>query len=89
MVSDITGGADVCECIPKEQFSQEPFMKYILQDEIAFIYLKSKKEHFIFTDQAVIFVIGESGASKKRLVDRFDYGMRYNILLYYIFILLY
>jgi hypothetical protein len=30
MVSDITGGADVCECIPKEQFSQEPFMKYIL-----------------------------------------------------------
>ena len=74
LASDITGGADVCECIPKDHFSQEPFMKYVLQDEIAFIYLKSKKEHFIFTDQAVIFVLGNSAASKKRLIDRFDYG---------------
>lgn len=74
IVGDITGGADVCKCIPRSQFSKEDSIKFVLPHESVFIFLKSAKEEFIFTDKAFIAIRGSSGASRKRFVARYDYG---------------
>lgn len=74
MVGDITGGSDVCKCVPKNQFATESSIKFVLPDETAFIFLKSSKEEYIFTDKALIAIRGGSGVSKKRSTSRYDYG---------------
>jgi hypothetical protein len=79
MVGDITGGADVCTCLTREQFMAEPCMQYVLADETVFIYLRAAKLQYIFTDQALIVSAGSSGASTKRLVSRFEYN-QYDIV---------
>lgn len=74
VLSDITGGADVCECIPRHEFSNHPnVVMFSTPNEIPFIYLKAKKEEFIFTDCALVVVMGNSGASTKRMITRFPW----------------
>lgn len=77
MLSDVTGGADVCTCVPREQFGTDPAMQYVLPEEQPFIFLRATKEQYIFTDQAFICIRGNSGASTKRLVSRFDFDQHH------------
>jgi hypothetical protein len=74
IVSDVTGGADVCKCIPRDKIVDQEGMRYVMPDEKVYIYLKALKEEFIFTDHAIITVIGNSGRGTKRMVTRYDYG---------------
>jgi cellobiose phosphorylase len=73
MIGDLTGGSDVTGCIPRSQFANEQYQRYVLPDETPYIHLRAAKEQFIFTDMAFIEVMGESGASTKRLVTRYEY----------------
>jgi len=74
VASDLTGGADVCVCVPKEQFSSEQLVQgFLLPGEIPFILLKSGKEEHLFTDMAYITSRGASAASTKRLISRLEY----------------
>lgn len=74
VLSDVTGGSDVTRCVPKEEFPQQPFHAYVLPDELAFIFLVARKEQFIFTDKALIVIMGDTAASTKRLVTRYEYN---------------
>ncbi len=48
-------------------------MSWMIQGEVAGAFLKSRQEEHIFTDLAYIRISGDSAASKKRFIQRFDY----------------
>lgn len=73
MSTDFLGKGNNCYYVPRESFSSDPSMIYLLPGEIAFILLKSKKDEFLFTDQGLIFIDGESVTSPKRTVTRTNY----------------
>ena len=72
-LGDMTGFADTCRVVPYKDIHKEQFHKYVLSDETAYIHFQSGKLEYIFTDQALITVVGETSASKKRLVARYEY----------------
>eukprot|EP01032_Pedospumella_encystans_P003924 gene3924-4640_t len=71
--ASITGTADNCECIPREQINQQFSSKFLLDGEIPFIFLKSAKEDHIITDRAYIAVRGETAGGMKRITYRVDF----------------
>lgn len=71
--ASITGTADNCECIPREQINQQFSSKFLLDGEIPFIFLKSSKEDHIITDRAYIAVRGETAGGMKRITYRVDF----------------
>ena len=71
--SDVLGTADNCSVINRAQFAQEPSMSWMVRGEVACVFLKSRQDEHIFTDLAYIRISGDSAASKKRFVQRFDY----------------
>ena len=73
ITADLTGSADVCTCVPKDQFQAVNSLSFILPHEVPFIVLKSGKEEHIFTDHAYIVCKGDSAASARRLVTRYSY----------------
>ncbi len=48
-------------------------MSWMIRGEVACVFLKSRQDEHIFTDQAYIRISGDSAATKKRFVQRFDY----------------
>lgn len=73
--ASLVGTADNCACIPKELMPQQLSFKYLLNDEIPFIFLKSSKEDHIFTDRSYVAVRGETAGGLKRIIYRADYHM--------------
>jgi hypothetical protein len=73
IAASVTGTADNCQCVPRENIPHELSFKYVLNDETPFIFLKSAKGDTIFTDKSYISVQGESSMGTKRLVVRADY----------------
>jgi len=71
--ASITGTADNCECIPRENINQQLSSKFLLEGEIPFIFLKSPKEDHIITDRAYIAVRGETAGGMKRIIYRVDF----------------
>jgi len=73
--ADLIGTADNCRCIPSDRFNSEDRIRStVLPIETPFIYLKAPKEEHIFTDRAYIQIIGETAASSKRLITRYEYS---------------
>ncbi|KAJ3027592.1 UNVERIFIED_CONTAM: hypothetical protein HDU68_003525 [Siphonaria sp. JEL0065] len=70
---DLTGSADVCHCIPREKFQEDPLLSYLLPHETPYMMFKAAKETHLFTDLAYISIKGESAVSKKRFVDRIEF----------------
>ena len=71
--ASLAGTADNCECVPRERIAQELSSKYLLNDETAFIFLKSAKEDHIITDRGYIAVRGQTAGGLKRIVYRADF----------------
>ena len=68
------GTADNCTPIPKPQFSSESSLSfYCLNDETPYIFLKSKINEYIFTDQALILIERDNAAGVKQIINRYDW----------------
>lgn len=72
-VALVTG--DVGSIIPASDFNKVDADDYIISEKAEKIYfvIKSKKDEYCFTDRALIHVDGESVASSKRTVRRYEY----------------
>ena len=73
--ASMTGTADNCECIKRDQMNNELSARYLLNDETPFIFLKSPKEEHIFTDRAYISIKGQSAIGLKKSVFRADFNV--------------
>lgn len=73
LAADLVGTADNCAVLSKGDISKEASTKYLIEDEVAYVFLKSMKQEHIFTDRAYISVVGNSAAGTKRMVRRFEY----------------
>ena len=69
--TDFKGSANNCSMI--ENFQSEPSLSYLLPGEVCMIFLKSEKDEYLFTDQALIRIVGESVNSPKRTISRINY----------------
>ena len=74
MGADLLGTADNCTPIPRDKFSSEDSINFFcLNDEIPYIYLKSKVFEYIFTDQSLIKVERDNAAGVKQQISRWDW----------------
>lgn len=65
------GTADNCTPIPRDKFvSEDSINFYCLDDETPYIYLKSKINEYIFTDQALIKIERDNAAGVKQIISR-------------------
>lgn len=80
VASDALGLSDVGKVIKREDFDKVDADDYVMHedDEQIFFLIKSQADEYCFTNKALIHVDGESAASKKRTLRRYDY-YRYTI----------
>lgn len=72
--ADLLGTSDNCAIIPRDKFlSEDSINFYCLNDEVPFIYLKSKVFEYIFTDQALITIERDNAAGVKQSIGRWDW----------------
>ena len=68
---DMLGTADNCTPIPRDKFlSEDSINFYCLDDETPYIYLKSKINEYIFTDQAFIVIVRDNAGGVKQNITR-------------------
>lgn len=71
LASDLTGSADICSVL--QDLSAALASAYLLPTETLLFSLQSTKEEYSFTNEALIRIIGESAATTRKLVTRFDF----------------
>ena len=78
VIGDIAGTGDNCRIINKSQFGDtkvvEDSLTYLMRDEVAHVFLKSKMKEFIFTQFGLILLSRVNAAGTKVQVHRFDYN---------------
>jgi len=82
-LTDFSGKANNCVYVARNKLANEDCMRLLVPGEEAMFLLKSRKDEFLFTDQGLIFIDGESVASPKRTITRTNYfeSKFYNIIL--------
>ncbi len=74
--ADALGLSDIGVIVPATEFDKVDADDYLFHEdgERIFFLIKSKKDEYCFTNQALIHVDGESAVSTKRTVKRFEYA---------------
>ena len=80
VASEALGLSDIGKVIEKKDFDKTEADDYVMNEdgEEIFFLIKSKRDEYCFTNQALIHVDGTSATSKKRTLKRYDYH-RYEI----------
>lgn len=73
IAADFAGTADNCTVVARSAIPHEASSRFLLNNEIPFVFLKSAKEEHIFTDQAYVSICGNSSVGTKRMVRRLDF----------------
>ena len=73
--SEALGLSDIGKVIQPENYDKVDSDDYIFheEDEKIFFLIKSKKDEYCFTNNALIHLDGESAVSSKRMLKRYDY----------------
>ena len=74
--ADALGLSDIGVIVPASEFDKVDADDYLFHEdgERIFFLIKSKKDEYCFTNQALIHVDGESAVSSKRTVKRYEYS---------------
>ncbi len=71
-ISEALGTADICKVLRPAEFAAAPSTAYLLDSEQPFFILQSKQDEYCFTGLSMVHLDGDSGLSKKRLVNRYS-----------------
>lgn len=74
--SDALGLSDIGVIVPVNEFDKVDADDYLFHEdgERIFFLIKSKKDEYCFTNQALIHVDGDSAVSSKRMVRRYEFA---------------
>lgn len=71
ILAELTGGADICRRVDDLEALQA--RAFLREGERVLFALASAKDEFVWTGEALVVLGGDSAASTKRLVERFDF----------------
>ncbi|TMW58313.1 hypothetical protein Poli38472_011901 [Pythium oligandrum] len=75
LAKDLSGSADICKAVT--DFRKLEAANFLLPGEQVMFAFQSPKEEWIFTNEAIIALYGDSATTTRRLVERFEYRTYY------------
>jgi hypothetical protein len=73
LATDLTGAGDVCRVLAASDASGTAAASKLLPEEELEFVLQDVREEFTFSDQALLMVRGDSAATTRRVIERFNY----------------